>query len=383
MRDDCMNRCASQPGTIPIAEPDLGGNELAYLTDCIQSGWVSSRGAYVDRLEVELAAWCGTSDAVVTSSGTAALHLALLALGIGPGDEVIVPALTYVASANVIVYTGAKPVFVDVDEETWNIDLDQLPHQITPQTRAIMAVHLYGHPVDMERLQAIADHYGLWIIEDASEALGAMAHQRRVGGIGHIGCFSFYGNKLITTGEGGCLVTNSPDFAQKARSLRNQAQANGTYWHTQVGYNYRMTNLQAAVGLAQLERATQFVATRRIIASWYDQYFEGQAGLRLYREPSWGQSVCWLYSLRLEPPYRLSRDALIARLKSHQIESKPFFVPLPLLPAYQDGRTYPVAERLASCGISLPTWVKLTADQVERIAGVVLQGTNTDARLPG
>jgi len=360
----------------------LGGNELTYLMDCIQSGWVSSKGAYVERFENELAAWCGTQYGVVTSSGTAALHLALLALGIGPGDEVIVPALTYVATANVIIYTGAKPIFVDVDKETWNIALEQIPCYITPRTRAIMAVHLYGHPLDMDILQVIAQRYGLWIIEDASEALGAFTHGRRVGSIGHIGCFSFFGNKPITTGEGGCLVTDSALFAAKARSLRNQAQADSVYWHTQVGYNYRMTNLQAAVGVAQLERVDQFINARHDIVSWYGHHFMNVPGLSLYHEPSWGQSVCWMYSILVKPPFRMSRDALIALLKRYEIESKPFFVPLPCLPAYRDSRSYPAAECLAADGISLPTSVRLTERQVAYIANIVLHG-DEHANLPG
>ena len=271
---------------IPVGEPDLGGNELAYLMECIDSGWISSRGSYVERFEEHLTSWCGSRYGVLTSSGIVALHLDLLTLGIGPGDEVIVPALTYVvASANIVVYTGAQPVFVDVDEKTWNLDLSLLPELITPNTRAIMAVHLYGYPVDMDRLMAIAKKYGLWVIEGASQARGATVKGRQVGSLGDIGCFSFYGNKLITIGECGCLVTNKPDIAKKARSLCNQAQMGRDYWHTQVGYNYRMTNLQATVGLARLERVDQFVVARQKVAAWYESYFEMQPGLKIRQEP--------------------------------------------------------------------------------------------------
>lgn len=380
---DNSDTYSARPNFIPIAKPDLSGNELAYLTDCIRSGWISSKGPYIERIETELAAWCGTRYGLVTSSGTAALHLALLALGIGPGDEVIVPALTYVASANVIVYTGARPVFIDVEKETWNLNLDQLESKITPQTRAIMAVHLYGHPIHMGHLQAIADRYGLWIVEDATEAFGASVNGRHVGSLGHVGCFSFYGNKLISTGDGGCLITDLPDLVEKSRSLRNQAQFGREYWHTQVGYNYRMTNMQAAVGLAQLERVEQFIKARQTISSWYDNYFARQVGLYVYKQPSWGQSVCWLYSLLLEPGYRFQRDGLIALLKRNGIESKPFFVPLPQLPIYQDGGAYPVADYLSRHGISLPTSVGLTAEQIGIIAQMVLRGLEKYACLSG
>ena len=215
---------------IPISTPALEGNELAYLADCVHTGWVSSRGAYVPRFEAAFAAWCGARHATAVSSGTAALHLALLALGIGPGDQVILPALTYVATANAIAYTGAEPLFVDIDPETWNIDLDLLAAKITPRTSAILPVHLYGHPVDMDRLMSIAAAHELWVIEDACEAHGAQVRGRRVGGMGHIGCFSFYGNKIITTGEGGMLVSDAAALIHKARLLHNQAaKAGNTY----------------------------------------------------------------------------------------------------------------------------------------------------------
>jgi perosamine synthetase len=383
MLDESNHIDTSVHALIPLAAPDLSGNERIYTADCIHSGWISSKGPYVRRFEAELAAWCGTCFGIVTSSGTAALHLALLALDIGPGDEVIVPAFTYVALANAIKYTGARPVFVDVDTATWLIDLNQIEDKITPQTRAIMAVHLYGHPVDMVSLNEIARRYGLWVIEDASEALGAKVNDQPVGSIGEIGCFSFYGNKVITTGEGGGLVTNIPALAEKARLLRNQAQVGPDYWHTQVGYNYRMTNLQAAVGLAQLERVAHFLVKRRSISAMYDHCFAGQPGLYLYEEPGWGESVCWLYSLLLAPTHKLQRDKLISFLACQGIESKPFFVPLPQLPAYRETVSYPVADHLARSGISLPTSIGMTPEQIYRVAQTVLQGLERYADLPG
>jgi perosamine synthetase len=277
-----------------LSEPALNGNELDYVADCIASGWISSKGQYVQRFEAAMAHFCDVSHAVAVSSGTSALHLALLALGVGPGDEVIVPALSYVASANPVVYTGARPVFVDVNYSTWNLDLRQLEHRITSRTKAIIPVHLYGHPVNMDALMAIASEHGLWVVEDACEAHGAEVGGRRVGSIGHIGCFSFYGSKLITTGEGGMLTTDVDDLASTARLLRNQACAGEPYWHSHVGFSYRLTNLQAAVGLAQLERAERFVEARRRIRCLYDELLVGTPGLVLRPEPPWGTGVCWL-----------------------------------------------------------------------------------------
>jgi perosamine synthetase len=365
---------------IPIAEPDLDGNELAYLTDCIRSGWVSSRGAYVPRFEENIANWCGSRYAVSTSSGTSALHLALLAIGVGPGDEVILPALTYVASANAVAYTGAQPVFVDVELSSWNLDLNQVSSKVTPHTKAILPVHLYGHPVDMQVCMEIAEQRGLWVIEDACEAHGAEHAGRRVGSIGHIGCFSFFGNKLITTGEGGMLLTDSRELANIARSLRDQAKTPELYWHSEIGFNYRMTNLQAAIGVAQMERVDQFVAARRRIARLYDGFFRDTAGLILYREPAWGMSVCWLYSLLVEPESGLDRDHLIEYLAGREIESRTLFKPLPSVPAYRDGQSYPVAERLSQTGFSLPSSVKLEPKQIEDITQAVICGLKAPHR---
>ncbi|MGD2178648.1 MAG: DegT/DnrJ/EryC1/StrS family aminotransferase [Anaerolineae bacterium] len=299
---------------IPLSEPALDGNELDYISDCVLSGWVSSKGPYVQRFESAMADFVALKHAVAVSSGTHALHLALLALGVGPGDEVILPALSYVASANAVVYTGARPVFVDVDDATWNLDLDQVERQVTPRTRVVMPVHLYGHPVRMDVLMAIADEHGLWVLEDACEAHGAEVEGRRVGGIGHIGCFSFYGNKLLTTGEGGMLTTDADELAATARLLRNQACVGESYWHSRVGFSYRLTNLQAAVGLAQLERVDRFIEARRSVGQLYDEWLANVPGLVLYAEPAWSRGVCWLYSLLVGPEFGVSRDALIAYL---------------------------------------------------------------------
>ena len=238
---------------LPIAEPSLGEKELSYVTECILTGWVSSAGKFVTRFEEIFAEFCGTQHAITTSSGTTALHLALLALGIGPGDEVIVPSLTFIATANAVTYTGASPVFIDSELETWNLDPNLIEEFITPRTKAIIPVHLYGHPVNMAAIVEIAQRHGLVVVEDAAEAHGAKYQGRRVGGIGDLGIFSFYGNKIVTTGEGGMVVTNRADLAEKIRILRGHGMSpERRYWHPVLGYNYRMTNLQAALGVAQM-----------------------------------------------------------------------------------------------------------------------------------
>jgi perosamine synthetase len=357
---------------IPIAEPDLDGNELAYVTDCIRKGWVSSRGSYVPYFEEIMADWCGVRHAISTSSGTSALHLALLAIGVGEGDEVILPALTYIASANAIVYTGARPVFVDVDPSSWNLDLAQVTSKITTKTKAILPVHLYGHPIDMHECMRIAEEHNLWVIEDACEAHGAQQAGRRVGGIGHIGCFSFFANKLITTGEGGILLTDNHEFAKIAHSLRDQARTDKPHWHPQIGFNYRMSNLQAAIGVAQMERVDHFISARHRIVALYDELLNGTPGLTLYQEPDWGISVRWLYSLLVKPEFGLKRDQIIDYLTEQGIESRPLFKPLPSLPPYEGNQPYPVAEQLSKTGLSLPSSVRLKPEQIEYIAQTII-----------
>jgi perosamine synthetase len=357
--------------TIPLVEHVFNGNELAYLTDCICQGWVSSKGAYVKKFEAMLASWCRVRYAVAVSSGTGALHLALLAMGIGPGDEVIVPALSYVASANAILYSGACPVFVDIDPQTWNLNLSLVEAKITRKTKAIMVVHLYGHLVEMDRLLEIARKYQLWVVEDACEALGAEYKGLQAGAIGDVGCFSFYANKLITTGEGGMFVTDNDVLAEKVRSLRNQAAYGRGYHHTQIGFNYRMSNLEAAVGVAQMEQIEKFIAARSRVVQLYDQFLEGIPGISFYQEPAWGKNVCWLYSVIIEDDYGLSRDGLINRLEEGGIESKPFFEPLTTLPHFFNGEAFPVAQSLSGKGISLPSSINLGVEQVEYITRII------------
>ncbi len=355
----------------PVAEPLLGDRELAYVTDALRAGEVSSIGSYVGRFEVAFAAYCGVEHALATSNGTTALHLALLALGVGPGDEVLVPALTFVATANVVVHAGATPVFVDVDAGYWGMDPQAAGAKVTAKTKAIIAVHLYGHPADLRALRAIADEQGLALIEDAAEAHGATYDGKRVGGLADVGCFSFYGNKIVTTGEGGMLTTHSDSLAATAKQLRDQgADPQRRYWHPVIGYNYRLSNLPAAVGLAQVERIDEMLAHKRRILAAYQRGLDG-APLRFQTVAPWAGPVNWLTSVVVNDDAPTNAEALMAGLAEREIESRPFFVPLPSLPPYREDASYPVAERLGRQGINLPSGARLTDRDVAHVSGVV------------
>ena len=362
---------------IPVYTPSLDGREEQYLVDAVRSGWISSLGQYVTRFEEQFALFCGVEHAVSVTNGTVALHLALHALGIGPGDEVIVPSLTFVASANAVRYTGAVPVFADVDPETWCIDVEDAARLVTPRTKAIMPVHLYGHPADMPAVNTLAAAYNLHVIEDAAEAHGATVAGRTVGGIGRIGSFSFYANKIITTGEGGMLTTNDGALAARCRMLRDHAMPpQKRYWHEEVGFNYRMTNLQAAVGVAQLERVGEFIRRKRHIAELYSAHLNDLPGVQLPAQRQGCTNVYWMYSILVQPPYALSRDELIASLRTRGIDSRPFFHPLDTLPHYHSGQVRPVAEHLSLCGINLPSFPSLTDEQVAYVAATIRELAN-------
>ena len=349
---------------IPVYEPDLSQLEEDYLLDAFRSGWISSKGEYLARFEETFARWVKVRYALATCSGTTALHLALLALGIKPGDEVIVPALTYVATANAVTYTGAKAIFVDLDAASWTLDPVDVERHITKRTRGIIAVHLYGRPARMNRILPIAERNGLWVVEDAAEAPGARVLGRPVGGIGTIGCFSFFGNKILTTGEGGIATTNDEQLAQLMFRYRGQGVSmTVTYWHDLVGYNYRMTNLAAAIGLAQLERYPQIISAKRRLACWYNERLVGIEGIGLPTPLEWADDVCWMYSV-LVP----RRDEVRAQLAEAGIETRPFFFPLYRMPIYYDSTVYlPISENLAKTGLNLPSSTRLTEEQVDFI----------------
>lgn len=359
-----------QRAMIPVATPLVGEKELRYVTDALLSGWISSKGKYIGKFEEMFATFCGTKYGVAVSNGTVALHLALSALGIGVGDEVIVPALTFIATANVVRHCHAEPVFVDVCRSNWNIDPDILEKAITPRTKAIIPVHLYGQPCDMNRIMAIAKHYNLWVIEDAAEAHGAEYNGQRVGSIGDMGCFSFYGNKIITTGEGGIIVTNNPVLEEKLRILRDHGMnREKRYWHDVVGYNYRMTNLQAAIGVAQLERWDQIIAAKSRIQHEYNnglayQYLDVAVTLDNAKD------VCWLYTALLKHNNGSEmRDVLIDELKAGNIDSRPIFYPIPAMPPYfsEDWmERFPVSTYISGNGFSLPSSADMGEKDIRR-----------------
>jgi len=358
-----------------VAAPALTGNELKYVSECLQSTWISSSGRFIDRLEEMFAEFCEARHAIVTNNGTTALHLALIALGIGPGDEVIVPTLTYIASANAVKYCGATPVFADSDPATMTIDPAAATAKVTARTKAIMPVHLYGHPADMQQIKALADRCAIAVVEDAAEAHGALWNGRKVGGLGDCGVFSFFGNKIITTGEGGAVVTNDDDLAEKLRLYRGQGMDPARrYWFPVIGYNYRMTNVAAAIGVAQMERVDQHLAARRRVANWYGERLEAHREcFDLPETAPWARHVFWMYTVILRDSLTSRRDDVIAKMAAGGIETRPVFYPMHKLPPYyEENGSYPVAERLAARGLNLPTHAGLNESDIDRVVSQLL-----------
>jgi perosamine synthetase len=363
------------PRRIRVAAPALAGNERAYVLDCVESGWISSIGSYVDRFEQAFAEACECEHAVSCCNGTAALHLALLGLGVGAGDEVIVPTLTFVSTANAVVYTGARPVFADVDPETWAIDAASVEAAVTSRTVGVIAVHLYGQPADMEALQRVADRHGLFVLEDAAEAHGARYGSRAAGSLGSAATFSFYGNKIITTGEGGMVTTNDARLAQCARQLRGQGlDPTRRYWFPVIGYNYRLTNIAAAIGLAQLEQLDWNLDRRRTVARLYRELLGADGRLTFQAEQPGTVHSHWMVTLLLSSNGP-GRDEVARRLDSAGIETRPAFVPMHVLPPYQDGTAgeFPNAERVGALGLSLPTHARLTDEDVQFVSRALVQ----------
>lgn len=364
---------------LPVTEPDLSGNEKRYVNDALDEGWISSGGRFIERFEQDFAEYCGVSHAISCCNGTAALHLIMLGLGIGPGDEVLVPSFTYVASANAVSYTGATPVLVESSLEYWNIDVNCLQEAITPRTRAILAVHLYGRPCDMGSLILFAESRGLVVIEDAAEAHGARIGNQRVGSFGIAASFSFYGNKIITTGEGGMVTTNDDELAQRIRLLRGQAMdPKQRYWFSEIGFNYRMTNVVAAIGCAQLERINCLIERRREIAHSYLSRlgpFAEECGLQLPSDIPNTYHVHWLFSMRVP---KGMRDELMADLRRQGIDSRPFFFPMHRLPIYSHrkfhgDRDFSNATELGRTGLNLPTFHKMREEDIGRVVTAIIQ----------
>jgi perosamine synthetase len=354
---------------IPVAAPALIGNEKKYVLDCLDKTWISSNGEYIERFEAAFGEYCGVNHALSCCNGTAALHLALLALGIGPGDEVILPTLTFVATANAVRYCGATPVFADSEKFTWNIDPTKIEELITERTRAIIAVHLYGHPVDMDPILELARKHRLWVVEDAAEAHGAEYNGRKAGSLGDVATFSFYGNKIITTGEGGMVLTDDNDLADRVRRFKGQGMAPARrYWFPMLGYNYRMTNVAAAIGLAQMEKIDWHLSARRELAARYRQRLADVSGIIFQQEMPWAQSAHWMTSIVLSDELAIDRDTLIQRLARAGIETRPIFYPMHQLPMYTGSSShqqFPVSDRLAARGLNLPSSALLSHEDLD------------------
>jgi perosamine synthetase len=366
---------------IPLCVPSLYGNEWSYVKDCLDTNWVSSVGSYVDRFEREFAAYLGTPGAIVTMNGTSALLLALQMLGIGPGDEVIVPSMTFVASVNPILYVGATPVFCDVRRDTWVLDVEKCRALITPRTRAVIPVHLYGNAVDMDALLALRSLHGFAVVEDATESLGTRIRSadgafRHTGTLGDYGAFSFNGNKLLTTGAGGMLVSMDPETVRRGKYLSNQAKSmtpDGAMEHADVGYNYRMPNVLAALGVAQLEGIEGRLHEKKRQAERYRAGLSGVPGIALMPEVDGVDNCCWLFGIVLEEAFPIDAGTLIARLVAAGIECRPFFRPLHVMPPY---RGFPADDMtsttyLAGHGISLPSTVGLPDESIDRICAAI------------
>jgi perosamine synthetase len=372
---------------IPVNEPRLDGRELEYVTECLQTGWISSAGRFIGEFEESWAACCGRRYGVAVCNGTVALQLAVAALRLGPGDEVIMPAFTIISCAMAVVYAGAVPVLVDADPSTWCMDVSQVAARITPRTRAIMPVHIYGHPVEMDPLLELAEKHGLAIVEDAAEAHGAEylsargpgPEWRRCGSFGDASCFSFYANKLVTTGEGGMVVTDDEALAKRLRLLRNLAFLPGQrFLHEELGFNFRMTNVQAAIGLAQVERIGDTVERKRRIGACYVEALASVPGIRMQVERPWARSVWWMNGLVLEKGSGHTAVSLAKALASLGVETRPFFLGMDRQPALRarglfGGESYPVTEELADMGLYLPSGVGLTQEQQETVIAAVKQ----------
>ncbi len=359
---------------IPVCEPKLGKKELGYVIDCIKTNWISSKGKYITEFEEKFSEYCGAKYGVATCNGTTALHLVLASIELKPGDEVIVPTFTMIATANSVTYTGATPVLVDSEPQTWNIDPAKIEEKITKKTKSIMVMHTYGHPCDMDPILELAKKHDLYVIEDAAEAHGAEYKGKRAGALGDAGCFSFYANKIITTGEGGMVVTNDEKIAEMARLLRDQAFEPKRFLHRYIGFNYRMTNLQAAVGVAQMDLIDESVETRRRNAELYNSLLKDVGGITLPPEALWAKNVYWMYTVLVDDSFGMGRDKLMGYLREKGIDTRSAFYPIHTQPVYAkqyNGEKYPVAEELGRKGINLPSGNTLTKDQIRFIAETI------------
>lgn len=361
---------------IPVCTPKIGEKEVEYVTKCIRSTWVSSMSEYVAEFEDKFARYCGCKYGIATNSGTTALHLALATLGVSERDEVILPTFTMIATANAVSYESAKLVLVDSEFKTWNMDVFKIEQKITKRTKVIMPVHTYGHPVDMDPILDLAQKYGLFVVEDAAEAHGAKYKGRKMGSMGDMGCFSFYANKIITTGEGGMITTNNEELAEKAKWLRAHAfgRRGKHFYHEALGFGYRMSAMQATLGLAQLEQIGNFVSIRRNNAKLYNSLLSQlEEKVTLPPEAPWAKNVYWMYSILVRD--QSSRDYLMKKLEQEGIETRTFFYPIHLQPIYKQNwaEKFAVSEELSRRGVNLPSGNDLTEDKVKYVCESIMR----------
>jgi perosamine synthetase len=362
---------------IPVNEPLLGENETKYVLECLQTGWISSEGRFIREFEERWASYCGMKYGVAVSNGTVALEIAMAALRLQPGDEVILPSFTIISCAQAVTRNRGLPVLVDCDPETWCMDVSQVEAKITARTRAIMPVHIYGHPVDMDPLRELTQKHDLVIIEDAAEAHGGEYKGRKCGGLGDISCFSFYANKIVTTGEGGMVLTNDEARAEYLRALRNLCfTKERRFYHTELGNNYRLTNIQAAVGVAQIERIEESVQKKRWMADAYAEQLSDVKGLSLPVERAWAKNVYWMYGVVLDPSFGINAAEFARLLAEQGVMTRPFFLGMHEQRVFHKmglfiGEHYPVTEHIARQGLYLPSGLTLKQNQVQRIGEAV------------
>lgn len=367
---------------IAVNSPIIAKNAQKYVLDCIKSGWISSAGLYIEKFEKKFAEFLGVKFAVTTTNGTSALHLAVASLGIGPGDEVIIPDLTIISCALAVLYTGAKPVFIDVEKMTGNIDPARIEEKISKKTKAIMVVHLYGHPADMDPILHLARKHNLKVIEDAAEAHGAEYKGKKVGGLGDIGCFSFYANKVVTTGEGGMVVTNSEEIYEKAKLLKDLAHSpKRRFMHEEIGFNYRMTNLQAALGVAQLEEVENYIKKKRSMAELYIEGLKNLPNIELLYEAGYAKSVYWMFPLLVSKKNKITRDEFREKLKDLGVDTRDFFYPLHSQPVFDNLKfsnreEFPISTDLSNRGFYIPSGLALTKNEINKVINAVKKVAN-------
>jgi len=358
---------------IPVNQPLLNGRERELVTHCIDTGWISSDGPFVQEFEKLFSNYIGVDYGVAVCNGTAALETALYAAGVSKGDEVIMPAFTIISCALAVIRLGAVPVLLDAEPDTWNMDVSQLESRITSRTKVIMPVHIYGHPVDMDPLLAIAKRYNLIVVEDAAEAHGAEYLGRKCGSLGHISAWSFYANKIITTGEGGMVLTSDKKMAERASSYRNLCfNPSRRFYHTELGHNFRMTNLQAAIGVAQMERIEEFVQIKRRLGAHYREGLSQIEGIKYQIEKSWAKMVYWMYCIEIDPLLGMDAEQMMIELGKRGIGTRPFFIGMHEQPVFRDlglfaGECYPITERISRQGLYLPSGLSLTEREIDEV----------------